>query len=390
MKKTNALMMIVLVTFSSYLISCTKSAVTTPNSTTTETSNPSEFSTHKYGLIPMPASKWANVPTYKSETKDGNQIESVGAIGAEVLPTSCLLLSPVVRDQGQIGSCTGFCGSETNEILKYYKANPSIAPIKNLNSQTGIMMATSNHILGITTLSPLFLYYVERCVLWQQPISSDPGAYMQNICEALQGLNVNSGQGIPLKLNGKIFKGECAETLYPYPTNATTHSTQFLTPPTTPAITNAPSYAIGNQFGPTFTSNTFDSVTKGGYFVITTTGKKLIADIKDAIFNKKPVMMGFNIYDNATRHYFEGFNTTNYTYNPLNVSGTIDSGLNLMGGHAVPIIGYLDDATKPGGGLLIVQNSWGTGWGFNGYFYMPYSVLQSQQIVPVGNLFVAI
>jgi C1A family cysteine protease len=66
------------------------------------------------------------------------------------------------------------------------------------------------------------------------------------------------------------------------------------------------------------------------------------------------------------------------------------SGLKLLGGHAVPVIGYIDDASQPGGGVFIVQNSWGTGWGYKGYFYMPYSVLRSKAIVSSGSLYVAI
>ena len=56
----------------------------------------------------------------------------------------------------------------------------------------------------------------------------------------------------------------------------------------------------------------------------------------------------------------------------------------------MPIIGYIDDASQPGGGVVIVQNSWGTSWGNGGYFYMPYSVLTSTTIVPSGNLYVAL
>ncbi|HBN08566.1 MAG TPA: hypothetical protein DD435_07915 [Cyanobacteria bacterium UBA8530] len=39
----------------------------------------------------------------------------------------------------------------------------------------------------------------------------------------------------------------------------------------------------------------------------------------------------------------------------------------VFGGHAVLAVGY-DDAKK----VLIVRNSWGSGWGDKGYFYMPY------------------
>jgi len=99
-------------------------------------------------------------------------------------------------------------------------------------------------------------------------------------------------------------------------------------------------------------------------------------------------MMGINIYDNSSYTYFEGLNTSKYTYNPLTTTGKLVSGVNLLGGHAVPIIGYIDDTTQPGGGVVIVQNSWGKSWGYGGYFYMPYSVLTNTTIVPSGNLFV--
>jgi hypothetical protein len=52
----------------------------------------------------------------------------------------------------------------------------------------------------------------------------------------------------------------------------------------------------------------------------------------------------------------------------------------LAGGHAVLLVGYVDDATVNGGGYFIVKNSWGTGWGEGGYFRIAYS----QAASPVG------
>jgi hypothetical protein len=379
MKKTFASLLTATMAFSSLLLlfSCSKSKVTD----NTDNGSVSEFSAHRYGLNPMQASEWANIPGYH------NNVEARVGSTSEVLPTACLLLSPSIRNQGQIGSCTGFCGTETNEILKYYKVNTA-APITGINTSTGASTAATSH-FSSTLLSPLFLYYVERCVINKQSISTDQGASMVNICQALQGLSRNSSTGTALTLNSNTFKGECTEALYPYPSTATSTNSQFLTAPGSSAITNAPTYAIGLQTGLTTSSNTTSNSTTSGYFVINSTGSTLLADVKDAIFNKKPVMMGFNVYDNSAYSYFERLNTSKYTYNPLTSTGSLASGISLLGGHAVPIIGYINDASQPGGGVVIVQNSWGTSWGYNGYFYMPYSVLQSTKIVPSGSLYVA-
>ncbi|MBN1942629.1 MAG: hypothetical protein JW849_04965 [Phycisphaerae bacterium] len=45
--------------------------------------------------------------------------------------------------------------------------------------------------------------------------------------------------------------------------------------------------------------------------------------------------------------------------------------------HSVCVIGYMDDETILNGGYWIIKNSWGTGYGDNGYYYIPYGVLES-------------
>jgi C1A family cysteine protease len=105
--------------------------------------------------------------------------------------------------------------------------------------------------------------------------------------------------------------------------------------------------------------------------------------VKNLLRNNVPVMMGFNVYDNTrTYQYFENLNTTSYTYNPLTSTGALAKGVSLLGGHAVPLIGY--DDTKQ---AFLVQNSWGTSWGNNGFFYLPYSVFMSTKIVPQGGVY---
>jgi len=219
---------------------------------------------------------------------------------------------------------------------------------------------------------------------------------MVNIGQALQGTASNTSTTALTYKNVK-YKGVSREDLYAYPitlnasgyNTATSTSKAYTTAPSSAAIANAVNYNLGLQSGSTTNSNTA-GVTAHGYYVINSTGSTLLSDVKTALANNKPVMMGFNIYDNAGYTYFNRLNQTSYTYNPLTSTGTLATDAKLLGGHAVPIVGYIDDATQPGGGVFIVENSWGKPWGYNGYFYLPYSVLQSTQVVPAGNLYVAV
>ena len=385
------------------LYSCTKSVDLVDQTTQTplptpvsESSNPSDQ--YSFGLLAMDQSQWASVPVF-SESFMASRTTTYGQTNTS-LPTNYLLATPTVRDQGQIGSCTGFCGAETNEILAYYKANPTSGSFgSGLTVATGLPAAsTTSHVVNSSlfgtssALSPLFIYYVERVVINKQSITADGGAYMVNIPQALQGLSNNTGTGTALTATvsgaSYTFSGDSYENLYPYPSNGSNTSAQYKTAPSAAAITNAANFKLSVQNGTTGSTGT----TNSGYYVINSTNR--VNDVKVAVSLKKPVMMGFNVYDNTSYKYFEGlgvpgFAPTNYTYNPLTSTGTIVTGLKMLGGHAVPIVGYIDDATQPGGGVFICQNSWSTNWGFRGYFYMPYSVLQSTQIVPAGNLYVA-
>jgi len=394
---------------SSILFSCKKNSdAVNPNKTTV-----TETSLHGMGLNPMEPSQWASVPVYSSNLF-AHKLQPDGLTYNGTAYSSYLLVTPQIRDQGQLGACTGFCGAETDEILYYYKNN-TVPVIANFTAANAISLATQNAIpntsdeplYGTTNtvanaLSPLFLYFVERVVINKQTIGTDQGANMVNIGQTLQGLSNNSGTGTPLTYNGYTFAGITHEANYPYPfvlgsggyNVATSATAPFTTYPYTyfnygsTTIPVAPNnYTIGVQSG---TTNSTGATTKG-YYVISSTKTNLVNDVKNALLNNKPVMMGFNVYDKtSTYQYFEGLSTTSYTYNPLTSSGSLASGVRLLGGHAVPIVGYINDSTQPGGGVFICQNSWGTPWGNHGYFYLPYSVIQSTRIVPAGSLYVAI
>lgn len=51
------------------------------------------------------------------------------------------------------------------------------------------------------------------------------------------------------------------------------------------------------------------------------------------------------------------------------------AGEQLQGGHAVCLVGFDDNKVMPDGskGAFLVRNSWGTGWGLQGYFWMAYN-----------------
>jgi C1A family cysteine protease len=153
--------------------------------------------------------------------------------------------------------------------------------------------------------------------------------------------------------------GVCPESMYVYPSSNT--STAYKTPPSSAAVSAALGYKV--------TGNTL--INSGD-----------TAAVKTLLRNNIPVMMGFNVYDNAKYQYFEGLNTTNYTYNPLTSSGALAKGVRLLGGHATPLIGY-DDNRK----AFLVQNSWGTSWGNHGFYYLPYTVFMSTKIVPQGGVY---
>ncbi len=76
---------------------------------------------HNYGVLTPTFAQYANVPLY-----DANRFlksvttESTTGTYAPVVT----LANPPVRDQGQIGSCTAFCGTEDRH-MKYFIIMPT-------------------------------------------------------------------------------------------------------------------------------------------------------------------------------------------------------------------------------------------------------------------------
>ena len=89
--------------------------------------------------------------------------------------------------------------------------------------------------------------------------------------------------------------------------------------------------------------------------------------IKSVLNSGEILVIGINVYGN-----FDNIAAYNYTYCVNDVSG------NLRGGHAVTIIGYDDTkVTNDGVGAFYMVNSWGPGWGMNGFWWMSYEAVKS-------------
>jgi len=170
-------------------------------------------------------------------------------------------------------------------------------------------------------VSRLFIYYQERVI--EGTVRFDAGAYIRD------GLKAVNQYGAPL------------ESLWPYTVN------RFATKPSTAAYADAANRRVTSYARCTdFTA------------------------VKNALAAGTPVVVGFDVYasfESGTWYQPGGTGLMPYP----NVGRE-----QLLGGHAVCLVGYNDNLNGHGG-YFICRNSWGTGWGQAGYFYMPYQVIQN-------------
>jgi C1A family cysteine protease len=100
------------------------------------------------------------------------------------------------------------------------------------------------------------------------------------------------------------------------------------------------------------------------------TGPEVLQNIKTALDGGFPSMFGFPVYDEYM----------NIPANGLVAYPSASS--RLYGGHANDAVGYDDNLMiGPDQGALLVRNSWGTGWGLNGYAWLSYKYVTEQQAV---------
>jgi C1A family cysteine protease len=154
-----------------------------------------------------------------------------------------------------------------------------------------------------TLLSRLFTYGMARTI--EGTLSSDVGSHVRTCFETLSDFGV------------------CTEALWPYD----------LTKVTTPPSIAAQQQAVGHKIT--------------GYYRITSTGSQRLTDIQTALHNKLPVVIGTDVGPD-----FENL--------PVGTNGPLGPPSSVVGGHAIVIAGFI-------GGNYLIKNSWGTGWGANGF-----------------------
>jgi len=165
-----------------------------------------------------------------------------------------------------------------------------------------------------TQVSRLFIYYYER--VFEGTVRQDSGAYIRD------GIKVTYTNGAPL------------ETLWPY------NISKFTVAP--------PSVAVADAIRRKVTL--YESVPDFDTCI-------------GAIALGYPVIIGFDVYSS-----FESEVVAQTGMMPYPNVKTEQ----LLGGHCVLLVGYNNSTQR-----FIARNSWGANWGADGYFYMPYEVIQN-------------
>lgn len=162
------------------------------------------------------------------------------------------------------------------------------------------------------TPSRLFIYYNERVI--ERTIHSDSGAMIRD--------------GIKTVHN----QGACSEALWQY------RIMSFDSQPPRKCYTEASKHKVSS----------YQRVQRN------------INQMRGCLAAGHPFVFGFSVYSS-----FESGEVASTGRVELPAAGE-----SLLGGHAVLAVGYQDAQRR-----FIVRNSWGSGWGQNGYFTMPYEYL---------------
>jgi C1A family cysteine protease len=160
--------------------------------------------------------------------------------------------------------------------------------------------------------SRLFVYYNERVI--EGSVLSDSGAMLRD------GIKTIAAQGV------------CPESLWPYQID------KFAAKPPANCYTAAAQHKAVQYL----------SVAQD------------LVQMKSCLASGFPFVFGFTVYES-----FESQEVAKTGKIPMPAPGE-----SILGGHAVAAVGYSDASQR-----FLARNSWGAGWGINGYFTIPYAYL---------------
>ena len=211
------------------------------------------------------------------------------------------------------------------ELPQTVNLSQKCSPIEtqgNLGSCTAHAITSALEYLDIANeekfidLSRLFVYYNERVIMGT--VEKDSGAYLRDGIKTLKA------------------DGVCSEEQWRYVIS------QFKTRPSLTAYSEASKHKITSYER----LNTLD-------------------DMKQCLNDGFPFIFGFMTYKS-----FESVEVSQ-----TGILNMPKSGEEKKGGHAVLAVGYDEDTKR-----FLVRNSWGSPWGINGYFTMPFNYLQDPNL----------
>ena len=169
----------------------------------------------------------------------------------------------------------------------------------------------------IFTPSRLFIYYNERTM--EGTVNSDSGAQIRDGMKSIGSL------------------GDCSEDIWPY---------------------------IIANFAEKPSDACYQTALQHKAILYQRVVRDLI-QMKGCLASGYPFVFGFTVYES-----FESQQVAQSGHAPMPQHGE-----KVLGGHAVMAVGY-DDANQ----WFIVRNSWGTSWGMQGYFTLPYTYFTSRNL----------
>lgn len=222
---------------------------------------------------------------------------------------------PPIYDQGQLGSCTANAIAAAFDFERKHQDLPFLHP------------------------SRLFIYYNERAL--QGTTASDSGATIRD------GMKVINTDGV------------CPESEWPYT-------------PFAPESNNSASVLMweARPWPKCYATALKDKCLN--YSTLTIFGQSTSAihnfvpalnatiQLRQCLASGRPFVFGFTVYES-----FESDQVAKTGIVPLPAPTEA-----VLGGHAVLCVGYNDKAQ-----YFLCRNSWGTAWGQQGYFEMPYAYL---------------